>query len=86
MEVNKGLLAFFAEEEGADGGVVHEEVFGEDGGEAGMAEEVEVFLEGGEAVHDAAGKEAVLGVFQEAAVGAALARRLSAVTVMIGFS
>ena len=27
MEVNKGLLAFFAEEEGAVGGVVHEEVF-----------------------------------------------------------
>ena len=26
MEVNKGLLAFFAEEEGAVGGVVHEEV------------------------------------------------------------
>ena len=29
MEVNEGLLAFFAEEEGAVGGVVHEEVFGE---------------------------------------------------------
>ena len=37
---------------------------------------------GGEAVHDAAGKEAVLGVFQEAAVGAALARRLEAVAVV----
>ena len=37
MEVNKGLLAFGAEEEGAVGGVVHEEVFGEDGGAAGMA-------------------------------------------------
>ena len=28
MEVNKGLLAFLAEEEGAVGGVVHEEIFG----------------------------------------------------------
>jgi len=47
MEVNKGLLAFFAEEEGAVGGVVHEEVFGEDGGAGGVAEEVEVgFLVG----------------------------------------
>ena len=36
MEVNKGLLAFFAEEEGAVGGVVHEEVFGEDGGATKM--------------------------------------------------
>ena len=35
MEVNEGLLAFFAEEEGAVGGVVHEEVFGEDGRAAG---------------------------------------------------
>ena len=41
MEVNKGLLAFFAEEEVAVGVVVHEEVFGEDGGAAGVAEEVE---------------------------------------------
>ncbi len=32
MEVNEGLLAFGAEEEGTVGGVVHEEVFGEDGG------------------------------------------------------
>ena len=47
MEVNEGLLAFFAEEEGAVGGVVHEEVFGEDGRAGGMAEEVEVgFLVG----------------------------------------
>ena len=38
MEVNEGLLAFFAEEEGAVGGVVHEEVFGEDGGADGVAE------------------------------------------------
>ena len=47
MKVNKGLLAFGAEEEGAVGGVVHEEVFGEDGGAGGVAEEVEVFLEVG---------------------------------------
>ena len=45
MEVNKGLLAFLAEEEVAVGGVVHEEVLGEDGRAGGMAEEVEVFLE-----------------------------------------
>ena len=45
MEVNKGLLAFLAEEEGAVLVVVHEEVFGEDGGAAGVAEKVEVFLE-----------------------------------------
>ena len=37
MEVNKGLLAFFAEEEVTIGVIVHEEVFGEDGGLAGMA-------------------------------------------------
>ena len=41
MEVNKRLLAFFAEEEVAVLVVVHEEVFGEDGGAAGVAEEVE---------------------------------------------
>ena len=41
MKVNKGLLAFFAEEEVAVGVVVHEEVFGEDGGAVGVAEEVE---------------------------------------------
>ena len=47
MEVNKGLLAFFAEEEVAVGVVIHEEVFGEDGGAGGVAEEVEVgFLVG----------------------------------------
>ena len=47
MEVNEGLLAFGAEEEVAVGGVVHEEVFGEDGGAVGVAEEVEVgFLVG----------------------------------------
>ena len=32
MEVNEGLLAFGAEEEGVVGVGVHEEVFGEDGG------------------------------------------------------
>ncbi len=37
VKVNKGLLAFWTEEEGAVGGVVHEEVFGEDGGAACMA-------------------------------------------------
>ena len=41
MEVNKRLLAFFAEEEVTVLVVVHEEVFGEDGGAAGVAEEVE---------------------------------------------
>ena len=41
MEVNKGLLAFFAEEEVAVGVVVHEEVFGENSGADGVAEEVE---------------------------------------------
>ena len=50
MEVNKGLLTFGAEEEGTVGGVVHEEVFGEDGRAGGVAEEVEVFLEVGVAV------------------------------------
>ncbi len=38
MEVNEGLLAFWAEEEGAVGGVVHKEVFGEDGRAGGIAE------------------------------------------------
>ena len=36
MEVNKRLLAFFAEEEVTVLVVVHEEVFGEDGGSAKM--------------------------------------------------
>ena len=44
------MLAFFTEEEGAVGGVVHEEVFGEDGGAAGVAEEVEGGLDVGIAV------------------------------------
>ena len=60
MEVNKGLLAFFAEEKGAVGGVVHEEVFGEDGRAGGVAEEVEVFLEVGVGV-GVVGAEAVAG-------------------------
>ena len=47
MEIDYCLLTFFVEEEGAVGGVVHEEVFGEDGGAGGVAEEVEVgFLVG----------------------------------------
>ena len=47
MEVNKRLLAFFAEEEVTVLVVVHEEVFGEDGGAVGVAEKVEVgFLVG----------------------------------------
>ena len=37
VEVNKGLLAFGAEEEVTVLVIVHEEVFGEDGGAAGMA-------------------------------------------------
>lgn len=41
MEVNKRLLAFFAEEEVTVLVVVHEEVFGEDGGADGVAQEVE---------------------------------------------
>lgn len=60
MEVNKRLLAFFAEEEGAVGGVVHEEIFGEDGRAGGMAEEVEVFLEVGVGV-GVVGAETVAG-------------------------
>ena len=37
VEGDDGQLAFFAEEEGAVGVGVHEEVFGEDGGGRGMA-------------------------------------------------
>ena len=61
MEVNKGLLAFFAEEEGAVLVVVHEEVFGEDGGADGVAEEVEGGLYVGVAV-GVVGAEAHAGV------------------------
>ena len=60
VKVNKGLLAFWTEEEGAVGGVVHEEVFGEDGRAGGMAEKVEVFLEVGIGV-GVVGAEAVAG-------------------------
>lgn len=60
MEVDDGLLAFFAEEEGAVGVGVHEEVFGEDSGGGGVAEEVEVFFEVGVAV-GVVGAEAVAG-------------------------
>lgn len=41
VEIDDGLLAFRAEEEVTVGVVVHEEVFGEDGGADGVAEEVE---------------------------------------------
>ena len=37
---------------------------------------------GGEGVHDAPGDDAVFEIFQQAAVGAPLARRLSAVAVV----
>lgn len=40
MEVNKRLLAFFAEEEVTVLVVVHEEVFGEDGRAGGVAEDL----------------------------------------------
>ena len=60
VKVNEGLLAFGAEKEVAVFVVVHEEVFGEDGGAAGMAEEVEVFLEVGVGV-GVVGAEAVAG-------------------------
>ncbi len=42
VEIDDGLLTFRGEEEGTVGGVVHEEVFGEDGGAGGVAEKVEV--------------------------------------------
>ena len=47
VEVNKGLLAFFGEVEGAVGGAAHEYVFGE-GGVAGRSLLVDerVFLNG----------------------------------------
>lgn len=60
VKVNEGLLAFGTEKEVAVLVVVHEEVFGEDGGAAGMAEEVEVFLEVGVGV-GVVGAEALAG-------------------------
>lgn len=60
MEVNEGLLAFGAEEEGAVGGIVHEEIFHKDCRSQGMAEKVEVFLEVGISV-GVVGAEAVAG-------------------------
>ena len=45
VKVDEGLLTFLSQEEVTVLVVIHEEVFGEDGGAAGMAEEVEVFLE-----------------------------------------
>ena len=48
MKVNEGLLALRTQKEVAIFVVVHEEVFGENGGADGMAEEVEgSFLIGG---------------------------------------
>lgn len=48
MKVNKGLLAFFGEVEGAVGGAAHDEVFGEDGVAAGrlLLIDERVFLNG----------------------------------------
>lgn len=48
MKVKKGLLVFFGEEEGAVGGVVHEEIFGEDGVAEGrlLLVDERVFLNG----------------------------------------
>ena len=47
VKVDEGLLAFGAEEEGAVGGVVHEEIFHKDCRSQGVAKEVEVgFLVG----------------------------------------
>ena len=60
MEVNEGLLAFGAEEEGAVGVGVNEEVFGEDGGGGGVAEDVEVGFEVGVGV-GVVGAEALAG-------------------------
>ena len=57
VKVNKGLLAFWTEEECAAGGVVHEEVFGEDGGAGGVAEDVEVFFPVGIAVAGVVGAD-----------------------------
>ena len=51
MEVNEGLLAFGAEEEGAVGGVVHEEVFGEDGGVEGGGEGIGIGIAAGTGHH-----------------------------------
>lgn len=58
MEVDECLPAFFAEEEGAVGGVVHEEIFHKDCRSQGVAEVVEVFLEVGVGV-GVVGAEAV---------------------------
>ena len=60
MEVNKGLLAFFAKGEGAVGGVVHEEIFHKNCRSQGVAEKVEVFLEVGVGV-GVVGAEALAG-------------------------
>ena len=44
MKVDDGLDAGAGLEEGEVGGVVHEEVFGEDGGAEGVTKDVEVFF------------------------------------------
>ena len=54
------MLAFGAEEEGAVGGVVHEEIFHRDCRSQGVAEDVEVFLEVGVGV-GVVGSDAVAG-------------------------
>ena len=60
VKVNEGLLTFLTQEEVAVLVVVHEEVFGEDGGADGMAEEVEVGFLVGVGV-DVVGAEAMAG-------------------------
>ena len=60
VEGDNGLLAFWAEEEGAVGVGVHEEVFGEDSGGRGVAEDVEVGFEVGVGV-GVVGAEALAG-------------------------
>ena len=60
MEIDDGLLAFGAEEEGVVGAGVHEEVFYEDAGAEGVAEDVEVGFEVGVAV-GVVGTEALAG-------------------------
>ena len=67
VEVDEGLLAFGAEEEGAVGGVVHEHVFYEDAGAEGVAEEGEAGFLVGVAV-GVVGADAVAGEVAEGGV------------------
>lgn len=60
VKVDEGLLTFRGKEEVTVLVVIHEEVFGEDGGAGGVAEEVEVFLEVGVGV-GVVGAEALAG-------------------------